>query len=146
MDCRTPTPSEFGSKLGFDQHDLIMTKGQSVLTKVLKIFAREKTLQHLVLNYRTDLYFPDHKLAIEADEKGHENRDDYKEIEMQKEIEREFDFKFIRIIPDEQNVDMDIHMSKIQNRIVESTKKITKKSIKKSLIKNVIGIKTIEDY
>ena len=70
MDCRTPTPNEFGSKLGFDQHDLIMTKVQSVLTKVLKIFAREKTvLQHLLLNYRTDLYFPDHKLGIEADEK-----------------------------------------------------------------------------
>ena len=30
---------------------------------------------------------------------------------MQKEIERELDFNFIRIIPDEQNIDMDIHMS-----------------------------------
>ena len=124
MDCRTLTPNEFGSKLRLDQHDLIMTKGQSVLKKVIKIFAREKTLlQHLVLSYRTDLYFPDHKLAIEADEKEHEDRDDYKEIEMQKEIERELDFKFIRIIPDEQNVDMDIHMSKVQNHILESIKK-----------------------
>ena len=30
MDCRTPTAITFSTKLGFNQHDLIMTKEQSV--------------------------------------------------------------------------------------------------------------------
>ena len=31
--------------------------------------------QHSVLNYQIDLYFSEHKLAIEVDEKGHTDRD-----------------------------------------------------------------------
>ena len=42
MDCRTPTAITFITKLGFNQHDLIMTKEQSVLTKTIKAFSREK--------------------------------------------------------------------------------------------------------
>ena len=30
MNCRTPTTIEFRTKLGFSQHDLIMTKEQSI--------------------------------------------------------------------------------------------------------------------
>ena len=33
INCRIPTAIEFRSKLRFNQHDLIMTKEQSVLTK-----------------------------------------------------------------------------------------------------------------
>ena len=69
IDCRTPTAIEFKSKLGFKQYDSVMTKEQSVLTRIMKIFASEKILlKHSVLSYRIDLYFPKHKLAIEADE------------------------------------------------------------------------------
>ena len=42
MDCRTPTAITFSTKLGFNQHDLMMTKEQSVLTKTIKSFSREK--------------------------------------------------------------------------------------------------------
>ena len=38
MDCRTSIAVEFKSKLGFKQHDIIMTKEQSVITKIMKIF------------------------------------------------------------------------------------------------------------
>ena len=39
--------------------------------------AREEILsQHSVLRYQIDLYFPEHKLAIEVDEKGHIDRDE----------------------------------------------------------------------
>ena len=70
MDCRTPTAIEFRPKLGFKQHDLIVTIEQSVLTKIMKIFASKNILlQHSVLSYRIDLYFPKHKLATELDEK-----------------------------------------------------------------------------
>ena len=47
IDCRIPTAIEFRSKLGFKQHDIIMTKEQSVLKKIMKAFASEKILlQH----------------------------------------------------------------------------------------------------
>ena len=71
MDCRIPTATEFRSKLGFDQHDLIMTNEQSVLAKIMKIStSQEILLKHSVLSYRIVLYFSEHKLAIEVDEKG----------------------------------------------------------------------------
>ena len=40
----------------------------------MALFAKEKLLQHFVLGYRLDLYFPDHKLATEIDEKGNKDR------------------------------------------------------------------------
>ena len=41
----------------------------------MKVLATEKILlQHLVLGYRIDLYFPEHKLAIEVDEKDNKDR------------------------------------------------------------------------
>ena len=43
MDCRIPTASEFRSKLGFNQNDLIMTKEQSMLTRIMKKFAIKNT-------------------------------------------------------------------------------------------------------
>ena len=118
MDFRTPTAIEFRSKLRFKQHDLITTKEQSVLTRIMKEFSREKILlQHSVLSYRIDLYFPRHKLAIQIDEKGHKDID--KEFEGSKATEKEIDCKFIIINPDEKDEDMDIHISKIHNQIIE---------------------------
>ena len=59
---------EFRSKLGFKQHDIILCKQQSMLTKTTKIFANEKVLlQRIVLRYNIDLYFPEHQLAAEVD-------------------------------------------------------------------------------
>ena len=81
MSCRVSTPKkiEFRSKLGFKQHD-ILSEEQSVLSKITKLFSDEKILlQHSVLDYKIDLYFPEHKLAIENDEHGHTDRDKRKE-------------------------------------------------------------------
>ena len=142
MNCRTPTVIEFRTKLGFNQHDFIMTKEQSVLTGMLKIFAREKILlQYSVLHYRTDLYFPEHKLPIEIDEKGHKDRDKHKDNKRQKAIEKELDFKCIRINPDEKNFYMDIHISKIKSHIVESTKKLIKKILNRQDFEKTIRIR-----
>ena len=79
-------------------------------------------LQHSVLRYRIDLYFPRHKLAIQIDEKGHKDID--KEFEGSKATEKEIDCKFIIINPDEKDevwifINMDIHISKIHNQIIE---------------------------
>ena len=75
------------------------------------------------------MYFPTDKLAIEVDKKRRKDRDEHKEVERQKSIERELDFEFIRTHPDEKDIDANIHISKIRNHIIESTKKLTKKSL-----------------
>ena len=84
IQCGMPTPKaiEFRSKLGINQHDIILTKEQSVIPKIIKRFSNEKALpQHSVLSYKID--FPEHKLVIEVDEKEHTDRDEKNEIERQ---------------------------------------------------------------
>ena len=63
MHCWASAPEaiEFKTKLGFNQHDLIMTKEQSVSTKIMKAFSNEETLpQHSALSYKINLYFYEH--------------------------------------------------------------------------------------
>ena len=68
--------NDFRSKSGFKLHDIIMCEEESVTLKIIKVFSNEKKLlQHSVLNYQIDLYFSEHKLTIEVDEKGHTDRD-----------------------------------------------------------------------
>ena len=56
-----------------------MCKDESVTIKIMKVFPNEKILlPHSVLYYQIDLYFSEHKLAIEVDEKGHTGRDEKK--------------------------------------------------------------------
>ena len=65
----TPEAIKIRSKLGFQLHDLILNKERSVILKITKLFSNEKILlQHRVLGYRIDLYFPKQKLAITFDE------------------------------------------------------------------------------
>ena len=69
MDCRTTLAVNFKTKLGFNQHDPIMTQEQSMLSKIRTLFAAEEIiLQHSVLGYRTEAYFSKYKLSIEVDE------------------------------------------------------------------------------
>ena len=98
IDCRTTSAVNFRTRLGFNQHDSIMTQEQSILSKIVTMFAVEEIiLQHNVLGYRIDAYFFKHKLAIEVDEQGHNDRDIDYGIRRQKAIENELGFEFIRI-------------------------------------------------
>ena len=100
-----------------------MTKEQLVLTRIMKIFAIEKMIQqYFVLGYRIDLYFLEHKLPIEIDEKGYKDRNEGNE--RQEALGKKLDCNFIRINPDEEKFEMDIHISKIQNHIVELSKNL----------------------
>ena len=93
MDCRATSTVNFriGLGLGFNQHDPIMTQEQSILLKIVTVFAVEEIiLQHNVLDYRIDANFFKHKLAIEVEEQGHNDRDIDYEIERQKAIENYF--------------------------------------------------------
>ena len=133
--CRTTPSVNFKTKLGFNQHDPIMTQEQSVLSKIVTLFAAEEIiLQHNLLGYRVDAYFSKCKLAIEVDEQGHNNRDVDYEIERQKAIENKLVYEFININPAKENFKIFVKIGKIQNNIVKSTKKLTEESTKKSLI------------
>jgi very-short-patch-repair endonuclease len=55
-------------------------------------------LQHKFGDYKVDLFFPDHNLIIECDERGHSDRDPRYEKTRQEFIERE-GHKFIRYNP-----------------------------------------------
>ena len=116
--------NDFRCKLGFKLHDIIMCKEESVTIKIIKVFSNEKILlQHSVLNYQIDLYFSEHKLAIEVDEKGRTDRDEKKkENEREEKIKKELGCKFIRINPDAENYDIFVEIGKIQVYITKSNK------------------------
>ena len=66
-----------------------MTQEQSILTKIKEAFSTEEiSFQHLVLGYRIDVYFLKHKLAIEVDQRGYNDRDLESERERQKALEK----------------------------------------------------------
>ena len=90
INFRTAPAVHFKMKLGFNQYDPIMTQEQSVLSKIKTIFSAEEILlQHNVIGYKIDAYFPKYKLAIEIDELGHKNRYIGYEIRRQKALEKE---------------------------------------------------------
>ena len=95
------------------------------------MFANEKIKpQHFVLNkYYIDLYFPEHKLAVEVGEKDHLDRNENKDKKRGKEIKEELDCEFNRINPSIECFNINFELSKIHNHIIESTKKLTKESL-----------------
>ena len=44
MDCRTTPAVNFKTRLGFKQHDPIMNQEQSILLKIVTLFATEKII------------------------------------------------------------------------------------------------------
>ena len=71
MDFGTILAHKLRTRLEIKQHDVILLKEQSVVTKIMSSFEGDMQTQYNVLSYRIDLYFPDYKLAIEIDENGH---------------------------------------------------------------------------
>ena len=87
INCRTKMAHKFRTRLGFKRYNVILTKGQSVLTKIMSSLEGENMqTQYKVLSYRIDLYFQDYKLAMEIDENRHRNRYIDYEIKRQKVI------------------------------------------------------------
>ena len=69
------TTVEFRTKLGFNQFDIMIKIEPSVLTKIMKLFAKEEILlQHFVLSYKINVCFPKYRLAIEFDDRRHRAR------------------------------------------------------------------------
>ena len=97
-----PKTIKFRADLGFNQINLILKKEQSVVIPLLKAFSAEKIkLQHKALKnerVRTDMYFSEHKFAVEIDEKGHVDRNQNEENKRKTKIEKHSDCKFIHRI------------------------------------------------
>ena len=87
----------------------------------MKVFSMEKILlQYDVLSYQIDAYFLEHKLAIEIDELGHNDRNIDKETSRKNKRKEKLGCKFIRINPGKKNYDIFVEIGKIHNQIKES--------------------------
>ena len=80
-----------------------------------------------VKNYFIDLVFSVHELEIEIYENGHLDRCKIEEEKREKVIKKA-GFKIIRSSPDKEDFQVFDEISRIENFIIESTKKITKQS------------------
>ena len=117
MDCGKPAAHRFRTRLGFKQHDVILTKKQSAATNI-KISFKGENMQtkYSVLGYRIDLYFHESKLGTEIDENGHRNRNIDYEI---KAIKQEID-------PGKENFDIFEAIIEISGCIKHSSDQFTK--------------------
>ena len=103
-----------------------MTKQQSIGLRLRKLFPNEDIIEDFsALYYLIDYYFPKRKLAIEANELGHKDRDQIKENKKQKD-------EFIRINPDEKDFSAYDELGKVQKFIDKSQEKQNKRSQKRN--------------
>ena len=81
------------------------------------------------------MYFLERKLAIEVDEKGHTDRDEKRENETEKKNKKKkLGCKFDRINSDAENYDIFVEIGKMQNKIIESTRKSLIDDLSKRLL------------
>ena len=138
MNCRTDESCNLKKNIGFSLHDVINTKEQTVINSVKDAFEGEHMQsQYTALNYRIDLFFHKYQLAIEIDELGHNNRNIDYEIKRQRELEKELDWVFIRIIPDAIHFNIFKEINKTHRHINKLTKQQTKQKTKESLFDNL---------
>ena len=138
MGGRSPEAIEFRSKLGFTQYDITLKKESSVLKSIMETFEGENMeTQYKVLAYGADLYFYNYKIAIEVAEKGHKNRNEDYEKQIQKEIETELSVKFVRINPDEENFNISKVNNKIFRNITKLLKKLSEESTKNTIVEDL---------
>ena len=135
MNCRTDESCNLKRNLGFQLHDVINAKEQTVLESINNAFEGEDMqTQYSVLGYRIDLYFHKYRLAIEVDELKHADRNLSNEIERQKALEEKLSCVFIRINPDEQNFSIFREINKIHRHINKSTKNLLIDDFSKQLL------------
>ena len=115
----------FRAILGFKEHDIMLTKEQSVLKSVMDAFKGEHMQnQYSLLGYRIDLYFHDYRLAIEVDETVHKDGIIDHEIKIQKTIKKELNCEFIRTNPDEKDFNIFTAINEIHRHIKKSKKSL----------------------
>ena len=135
MDCRTDESCSLKRNLGFNLDDVINNKEQTVLRSIKDAFEGEDMqTQYPVIDYRINPYFHKHKLAIEVDQLGHADRNLSNKIDRKEVLERELNWVFIRINPDEKDFNIFKEVNKIHRRIQKSTKKSLIDDLSKRLL------------
>ena len=87
-------------KLGIDVHTRIAPVESSTIADIVRVFKNHKYYtQYNVGKYKIDLYFIDHKLAVECDETNHADRNVDYEKTRQETIEGVLGCRFIRYNP-----------------------------------------------
>ena len=72
----------FRTVLGFKEHEIINVTEKTTLDSIKNAFEGENIQTHYrVFGYEVTIYFHDYKLAVEIDEKDHQDRDISREIE-----------------------------------------------------------------
>ena len=89
---------------------------ESILNIVTAFEGKKMHIQYNVNQYRIDLYFPKHKLAIECDKFDHQDRYIEYEVKHQKCIEDKLGCTFIRCNPDAK----DSNLFKVINQILNA--------------------------
>ena len=99
---RKPQVLELAKALGINIHkQKFLSKEQETISIIMQALKEIKMIdQYTVDNYRIDLYFPKHNLAVECDEFEHNDRDVNYEVTRQKYIEAKLRCRFIRFNPD----------------------------------------------
>ena len=145
-----PETIKFRSELGFNQINLILKKEQSVTIPLIKAFSTEKIeLQHKALeneSVKTGMYFSEHELVVEIDEKENIDRNQNKENERKIKIEEHLNCKFHRINPDEENFGVFVEISKIQNYITKLNQVKMKSKFAKELLSYISSISKLLKY
>ena len=77
-----PKAADIAKIFDIDICNKVLYEEQETIDCIMKAFRGGKKMifQHTIGKHRIDLYFPDHKLAIECDEFGHKDRNLKKEI------------------------------------------------------------------
>jgi very-short-patch-repair endonuclease len=106
--CRTRSDKiiKFASEMNLDLNDmLVITYETRTIDSIKTVFKNEKMInQHFIDKYKVDLYFPDYKLAIECDEKYHNNVCQKNKDNIREQYIKENLFcKFIRFNPNDKN-------------------------------------------
>ena len=83
---------------------------------------------------RTDVYFSEHKLVLEIDEKRHTERNQNEENKRQIKMKERLNCKFYRINPDVEGLDIFLEISKIQNYITQSNEEKLKRKFAEQLL------------
>ena len=100
---------------------MILKKKQSVIESIIDTFKGEDTqIQSTVLGYRIDLYFYEHKLAIQIDELGHNDRNTDYETNREREIKNKLTCVFIRTNLDAANFNINELNNQIFKHIIQS--------------------------
>ena len=118
MKSRKPQALELAKALGINIHkQKFLSKEQETISIIMQVFKGIKMIdQYTVDNYRIDLYFPKHKLAIECDEFDHADRDIEYEVKRQNHIEEKLGCTFICYNPDAKRFDL----FEVINRIIRA--------------------------